>query len=35
MNAQAKELGLEHTHFANPHGISDEDHYTSLSLIHI
>ena len=27
MNAQAK--GLEHTHFANPHGISDEDHYTS------
>ena len=29
MNAQAKELGLEHTHFANPHGISDEDHYTS------
>lgn len=29
MNAQAKELGLEHTHFANPHGISDTDHYTS------
>ena len=29
MNAQAKEMGLEHTHFANPHGISDEDHYTS------
>ncbi len=29
MNAQVKELGLEHTHFANPHGISDEDHYTS------
>ena len=29
MNAQAAELGLEHTHFANPHGISDEDHYTS------
>ena len=29
MNAQARELGLEHTHFANPHGISDEDHYTS------
>ena len=21
--------GLEHTHFSNPHGISDEDHYTS------
>ena len=29
MNAQAKELGLEHTHFANPHGISGDDHYTS------
>lgn len=29
MNAQVEELGLEHTHFANPHGISDEDHYTS------
>ena len=29
MNAQAAELGLKHTHFANPHGISDEDHYTS------
>ncbi len=29
MNAQVKELGLVHTHFANPHGISDEDHYTS------
>ena len=24
-----EELGLAHTHFANPHGISDEDHYTS------
>ncbi len=29
MNAQVAELGLKHTHFANPHGISDEDHYTS------
>lgn len=29
MNAQVRELGLAHTHFANPHGISDEDHYTS------
>ena len=29
MNDQAAELGLEHTHFANPHGISDENHYTS------
>ena len=29
MNAQVKALGLSHTHFANPHGISDDDHYTS------
>ena len=29
MNAQVEELGLAHTHFSNPHGISDEDHYTS------
>ena len=29
MNAQVAELGLKHTHFANPHGISDTDHYTS------
>ena len=29
MNEQAAALGLKHTHFANPHGISDEDHYTS------
>ncbi len=29
MNAQAAELGLTDTHFANPHGISSDDHYTS------
>ena len=29
MNAKVKEMGLAHTHFSNPHGISDEDHYTS------
>ena len=29
MNAQVAELGLVHTHFANPHGISGDDHYTS------
>ena len=29
MNAQVAELGLQHTHFANPHGISDDDHYPS------
>ena len=29
MNARVRELGLAHTHFANPHGISGDDHYTS------
>lgn len=29
MNAKAAELGLQNTHFANPHGITDEAHYAS------
>ena len=29
MNARARSLGLENTHFANPHGLDNEDHYTS------
>jgi D-alanyl-D-alanine carboxypeptidase (penicillin-binding protein 5/6) len=29
MNAKVAELGLAHSHFANPHGISSDDHYTS------
>lgn len=29
MNERAKELGATHTHFANPHGLQDENHYTS------
>lgn len=29
MNAKAKELGCENTHFANPHGLHDEKHYTT------
>lgn len=29
MNAKAKELGCQNTHFINPHGLHDEDHYTS------
>ena len=29
MNAKAQALGLQHTHFANPHGISEEGHYLS------
>ena len=30
MNKKAKELGCENTHFANPHGLSDPDHYTTV-----
>lgn len=29
MNEKAAELGLTNTHFANPHGLYAEDHYTS------
>jgi serine-type D-Ala-D-Ala carboxypeptidase (penicillin-binding protein 5/6) len=29
MNAKAKELGLEHSHFVNPHGLPDPGQYTS------
>ena len=29
MNARAKEWGLSHTHFANPHGIDAPEHYAS------
>ncbi|MBQ0124720.1 MAG: D-alanyl-D-alanine carboxypeptidase [Clostridiales bacterium] len=29
MNAKARELGLENTHFSNPHGLDDTDHYTT------
>ena len=29
MNAKAQELGLENTHFSNPHGISEDGHYVS------
>jgi len=29
MNAQAKLLGMTGTHFVNPHGIHDENHYTT------
>lgn len=28
MNERAKELGCKNTHFANPHGLTDPDHYT-------
>ncbi|MBQ8849236.1 MAG: D-alanyl-D-alanine carboxypeptidase [Clostridia bacterium] len=29
MNAYAAELGLKSTHFTNPHGLYDEEHYTT------
>lgn len=29
MNEKAAELGLENTHFVNPHGLDDPDHYTT------
>lgn len=31
MNDKAKELGLCNTHFVNPHGLDDEEHYTTAS----
>lgn len=31
MNAKAQELGMDETHYANPHGLQNEDHYTSVS----
>ena len=29
MNDRARELGCENTHFVNPHGLHDPDHYTT------
>jgi len=29
MNEKAAELGLENTHFTNPHGLDDAEHYTT------
>ncbi len=29
MNKRAKELGMNNTHFANPHGLHDDKHYTT------
>lgn len=29
MNQKAKELGMENTHFANPHGLSADGHYST------
>ncbi len=30
MNAKAAELGMTHTHFVTPHGLPNEDHYTTV-----
>lgn len=29
MNAKAKEIGAKYTHYVNPHGLHDPDHYTT------
>ena len=29
MNAEAARIGAVHTHFTNPHGLTDENHYTT------
>ena len=29
MNRRAKEIGATHTHFVNPHGLHDKNHYTT------
>lgn len=29
MNAKAQELGMHHSHFANPHGLDEPGHYTT------
>lgn len=29
MNARAKQLGLTHTHYMNPHGLGEPNHYTT------
>ena len=29
MNTEAKQLGATGTHFVNPHGLHDENHYTT------
>lgn len=31
MNSRANDIGLADTHFTNPHGLSDDDHYTTAS----
>ncbi len=35
MNARAESLGLENTHFVNPHGLDHPDHYTTAADLRI
>lgn len=35
MNTRAAELGCENTHFGNPHGLTQENHYTSAHDIYL
>ncbi len=35
MNQEARKLGATGTHFANPHGLTDPDHYTTLYDIYL
>ena len=35
MNAKAQELGMENTHFTNPHGLHDPEHYTTAYEIYV
>lgn len=35
MNAKAQELGMTNTHFTNPHGLHDPDHYTTAYEIYV
>lgn len=31
MNQKAEELGMTHTHYVTPHGLHDDEHYTTAS----
>lgn len=35
MNEEAKEIGATNTHFVNPHGLQNEDHYTTVYDIYL
>ena len=35
MNEEARRLGATNTHFVNPHGLQDENHYTTVYDIYL